>query len=415
MQQFEYVKTVSDAAGNMGWLDDNRARENVVVYADNQLKQDKRIDDVLWILNMLHDDPNPDPAGESDYHARILQNEDVRVITTVRGHLCWLMSNLIAQNVPDLYTRIIEVLERYAREPNLYIRIQATFPLTELVTRRRASKNPDGSAFNWNPEERLRVRRLAFEMLRENTIHPRLMESLLHVFSFLRDVNEAEAEEILRTFLATGQDYILQDLAALVVYFALFRSKQWPDDPPFDPKLFIEMLKDQIVSGDKSIRASLAWNFWKTLSEKHLPYDEIREYFPLFWDGAYDTHLTSMCALSTQELTRIAPEDAIALFKRMLEKTKEHIDEVPGEHHWLNSVEEVLPLLAAQPDELVAVVSALKDLWMKGMYVGDPTVIFGSFRRVEQLHRQRAKAKLKALYDEMKAAHPPLVDVDWSG
>jgi len=87
-----------------------------------------------------------------------------------------------------------------------------------------------------------------------------------------------------------------------------------------------------------------------------------------------------MCALSIEELTKIAPEDAIALFKRMLEKTKEHVAKFPSEHHWLNSVEEVLPLLAAQPDELVAVVSTLK-----------------------------------ALHDEMKAAHPPLVDVDWSG
>src|SRR5216683_2468001 len=120
---FRYVKAISNAAGSMRWLDDDLARENVVVYAKNRLKQDKRIDDALWVLNMLHDDPNPDPAGESDYHARILQNEDIRFITTVRGHLCWLMSSLIVQNVPDLYTRIIEVLERYAKEPNLYIRI----------------------------------------------------------------------------------------------------------------------------------------------------------------------------------------------------------------------------------------------------------------------------------------------------
>jgi hypothetical protein len=91
------------------------------------------------------------------------------------------------------------------------------------------------------------------------------------------------------------------------------------------------------------------------------------------------------------------------------------VNKFSGEHHWLNFVEEVLPLLAAQPDKLVAVVSALKDLWMKGMYVGDPAVIFGSFRRVEQVHRRRVKEALKALYDEMKAAHPPLVDVDWSG
>jgi hypothetical protein len=411
---FEYIKAVSDAAGNMLWLDDTLSRENVVVYAENQVKQGKRIDDALWVLNTLQNDPNPDPAGESEYHARILQNEDVRFITTVRGHLCWLMSHLVVQNTPGLYTGIIGVLERYAKEPNLYIRIQATFPLTELVTRRRASKNPDGSPFDWDQEERLRVRRLAFDMLRENTAHPRVMEAVLHVFSYLRDVNEREAEEILQTFLAIGQDYILQDLAALVVYFALFRRKQWPDDPPFDPKNFIVLLKDQIVSGDKAIRASLAWHFWKTVSEKHLPYSEIREYFPLFWDGAYDTHLASTCASGIEELTTIAPDDALGLFKRMLERTKEHVEKFPGEHHWLNSVEEVLRLLAANPDELVAVVSTLKDLWMTGMYIGDPAVIFGSFRRVEHFHRRRVKEALKALYDEMKAAHPPLVDVNWS-
>jgi hypothetical protein len=115
----------------MRWLDDNLARENVVAYAENQLK-DKRIDDALWVLNMLHDDPNPDPAGESDYHARILQNEDVRFITTVRGHLCWLMSQLIVQNLPELYTRIIDILERYAKEPNLYLRVQVAFPPSRI-------------------------------------------------------------------------------------------------------------------------------------------------------------------------------------------------------------------------------------------------------------------------------------------
>jgi len=256
---------------------------------------------------------------------------------------------------------------------------------------------------------------LAFEMLRANTGHPRVMESILHVFSFLRDVNEPEAEEVLRTFLATGQDYILHDLADLVVYFALFRSKQWPNDPPFEPKNFIAILKEQIVSGDTSIRGSLAWHLWNIVKEQHIPYSEVRGYFPLFWDGAYDPQLASMCALGMEDLAKIAPDDAVALFKRMLEKTKEHVEKAPGQHHWLNSTEDVLPLLAAKPDELVAVVSVLKDLWMKGMYIGDPRVIFALFRCVEPLHRQRVKEALKALYDDMKAAYPPLVDVDWSG
>jgi hypothetical protein len=62
----------------------------------------------------------------------------------------------------------------------------------------------------------------------------------------------------------------------------------------------------------------------------------------------------------------------------------------------------------------VVVVSLLKDLWMKGMYIGDPAVIFGSFRRVESMHRKQVKEALRAIYDEMKAASPRLVDVDWS-
>ena len=66
-------------------------------------------------------------------------------------------------------------------------------------------------------------------------------------------------------------------------------------------------------------------------------------------------------------------------------------------------------------DELVAVVSLLRDLWMKGIYIGDPVVIFGSFRRVGTADRQRVKKELKALYDEMKATHPPVVNIDWSG
>jgi hypothetical protein len=422
-EAFQFVKAISDAAGSMQWLDDCEARTNVVMYAEYQIKEHKSLKEALWVLDILQDEPNPDSAGANDpgdqageynYHSKVLRNEDIRFITTVRGHLCWLMSHLIVQNTPELYARIIEILERYAQGANLYIRAQTTFPLAELVTRRRAVRNQDGSAFKWSQEERLRVRRLAFEMLRDNSAHPRVMEHLLHVFNSLRDVNEAEAEEILTRFLATEQDYVLHNLAALVVYFALFRHRDWPNDPPFRSRRFVELLKDQIVNGDKSIRASIAWHLWAAVRDKHLPYDEVKEYFPLFWDGTYDSHLTSTCALGIVELTKIAQEDAIALFRRMIRKIQGHADAVPGEHHWLNATEEVIPLLAAQPGELVAVISELKDLWMKGIYIGEPTVIFGTFRRVDPAQRERVKERLRVIYNEMKAANPRFMDINWS-
>jgi hypothetical protein len=421
-EAFQYVKAVSNEIGSMRWLDDHLARENVVMYAENQLKNNKNLDDALWVLDILNDDPDPDPAGanepnrgqEFNYHKRLLEGEDVGYITTVRGHVCWLMSHLIVQNKPELYISIIEILERYAAEQNLYIRAQLTFPLTELVVRRRATKNQDGSPFTWDPQQRLRVRELAFKLLRENAGYPRVLVALLHVFSRLRDVNETEGEEILSTFLATKKDYVLHDLAALVVYFALFRSKDWKNDPPFDPGKFVAILKEQIVNGDKSIRASTAWHLWKVLQEKQLPYGEVKEYLTLFWEGPYDSGVVSMFALAIEEIVKVAPEDAVAIFKSMVQKAREHLQQFPGEHHLLNATEKVIPFLAAQPDELIAVVSDLKDLWMRGAYIGDPAVIFGSFRSVKPERRDWVRKQLRAIYNEMKAVSPKLVDIDWS-
>jgi hypothetical protein len=421
-EAFEYVKTVSDGTGSMGWLEDHLARENMVLYSENQLKNGKGVEDALWLLGMLGGDPDPDPSGEREpnrgeefnYHKRLQEGDDVRYITTVRGHLCWLMSHLVVQNKPELYAEIVEILKRYAAEANLYIRTQLTFPLTELVVRRHAVKNRDGSPFDWAAEQRLDVRDLAFRMLRDNAKFPRVLEALLQVFGHLRDVNETEAEEVLGTFLAAGKDYVLHDLAALVVYFALFRRNDWKDEPAFDPTRFVAILKEQIVRGDVSIRASIAWHLWKVLQAAQLPYGELREYFLLFWEGPYEGGVVSMLALAVEEIVKASPEDAVQIFKRMVQKAKEHMERFPAEHRWLNATEKIIPFMAARPDELVAVVSDLKDLWMKGAYIGDPAVIFGSFRHVSAERREWARERLKAIYDAMKAVSPKLVDVEWS-
>ncbi|HTS38879.1 MAG TPA: hypothetical protein VMH04_24605 [Candidatus Solibacter sp.] len=415
-EAFEYIKAMSTASGNMGWLDDPEARMNAVMHVEARLKEYDQPDEALWLLEMLHDDPSPGAGGMNDpedLHARVLRGDDVRFITTVRGHLCWLMSHLIARNVPEHYKRILQILDRYASEENLYIRTQVTFPLAEFVSRRRATRNQDGTAFDWDRNERQHVRDLAFRMLRENERYPRVMEGLLHVFNSLRDVDETEAEEILTRFLATRQEYVLHNLAALVVFFALFRDSHWQNEARFDRQKFVEILKQQIVRGDSSIRASIAWHLWKILQDKHLPYREVKEYFPLFWDGAYDSHVISMCAIAIEGLSTIAPSDALELFKRMVRKTLDNISQSAGRNFWLSSAEKMIPLFAQQPDDLVAIVSDLRDLWIKGAYIGDPTVIFMSFTQVDPARRDEVRRKFQAIHAEMKAVHPRLADVPW--
>lgn len=426
-EAFEYVKAVTGLTSNIDWLADNAAKENLISYGEELVVKDQ-LEEAMWIVRQLHNDPDPNPTGANDeddqkgehnYHARVLRGEDASVITTVRGHLCWLMMKIAAKSKPEYYTEIIEIMSRYLKEDNLYIRIQASYILEVFWANRRARKNPDETPFTWKDEERVYIRQLTLDTIRANQSYPRVMQGLLHVLNRNRDLNEVEAEEMLRLFIATNHDDVLHDLAAFVVYFALFREKdsQYYGDE-FNSKKFVELLKEQIRDGADSMSSSLAWHLWKLLTDKVLPYESIKEYIPLFLEGQYSTSAMSKLALIIEELSKIAPQDAVSLYERALEKLDEHLKTKPEEshQHWINGTEEVLPILAKEPQRLLAVIGRLKDMWMRKaqLYVGNIKTLFESYELVPVKHKEEVKVALKAMYDEMKAVHPPLQEVDWT-
>jgi hypothetical protein len=422
---FEYVKVVTDSCGNLDWLSDRRARENVVIYANHKLEESKNIDDAMWVINNFNDDRSPDKHGENDlgdtsgeynYHVKMLKGEDVRDITTVRGHLCWLMSGIIVQNKPELYSAILKIIERYLNEDNLYIRAQAIFPLLELVRRIRAVKNQDESLFVWEESERKKVRDLAFIILRNNVKYPGVMEKILHLFGYLRSVDGKEAKEIIDLFLGIKHEHIMRNLAPLIIYFALFRYKDWVDEGVFDSSMFIDILKKQIVDGDEYLKGQIAWHLWNVFTEKHLTYENIREYLLLLADGPYDRHVYPMLGLSMEEITTIAPDDAIYLYKNLIAKIKEGLvgKDKADQYYSLDSKEEMLSLLADKPSDLLEIISNLRILWGKGVYVGDPKIILESYKKVMTKEREAIKDSLKLFYVEIKASFPGLVGINWS-
>lgn len=424
---FDFVKTIAESSGNLDWIEDTQTRENIVQYGSELLAQDQ-IEDAMWIVRVFQNDtdPNPsgandpdDPKGEHNYHAKILRGEDANIITTVRGHLCWLMMKIVGKNKPEYYSEIIEIMSRYLKEDNLYIRTQATYILEILWANRHATKNADESPLNWDNKERVYIRQLVLDTVRANKSYPQVMRGLLHVFNRKRDLNEDEAEEMLTLFLNTGHKDVLHDLAAYVVYFAFFReadSKYYGGK--FNSERFVALLKDQIKNGDDSISSSLAWHLWKLLTDKVLPYEVIKEYLPLFLEGKYSANAMSKLALIIEELSKTAPQDAVILYERALEKLDDHLKNKPEEshQHWINGTEEVLPLLAKEPKRLLAVVKRLKDMWMRKaqLYVGNIKTIFESYELVPTEMKEETKVALKVMYDEMKAVHPPLQEVDWS-
>ncbi|MFA5793353.1 MAG: hypothetical protein WC897_05860 [Candidatus Gracilibacteria bacterium] len=426
-EAFEYVKAVTTLTGSINWLADNGAKENLVLYGEELLAKDL-IDDAMWIIRQLHDDDNPkpdgtndvdDPKGEHNYHARVLRGEDANIITTVRGHLCWLLMKMVAKNQPQYYTEIIGIMSRYLKEDNLYIRIQASYIIDELWRRRRARHNQDESVFSWKDEERAYIRELALDTVRANRSYPRVMQALLHVFNSVRDLNEGEAEEILNLFLATKNDDVLHDLAAFVVYFALFREKDSQYyGGQFNPNKFVALLKEQIKNGDSSMRGSLAWHLWKLLTDKILPYEAIKEYLPLFLEGKYASEAMSKLALIFEELSKIAPDDAVVLYERALESLEVYLKTKPedGYQNWINGTEEMLPILAKESKRLITVIGRLKNIWMMRtqIYIGNIQTIFGSYELVSSEHKEEVRTTLKVMYDEMKSVYPPLQKVDWT-
>jgi hypothetical protein len=420
---FDYVKTVTENEGNIDWLQDTAVKENLIHFAEYRLVDFKSLDETLWVINYLNNDNDPDknglndaddPDGRYNYHQQIIRNEDVRTITTVRGHLCWLMRLVIASNKPELYAQIISIIERYLKEDNLYIRLQAIIPLTELVRRIKAVKNEDGTPFNWSDGERKRVRELAFEVLRDNTKYQVVMRGVLHLFGYLRQLNEEEALEVINTFLQFDNEDVMRDFAALVIYFALFRKNDWVDDGVFDCTEFVLILKNQIVSGNDKLRGSIAWHLWKILDDNELPYDVVKEYIFLFNEGDYNDHVLSMLALSVEKIISISPQDAISLYVGIIQKIKDYLNADPKNvHWWINSTEEILPLLAAHPDMLLKIISDLKYLWQRGVHIGDPKVFFEIYRDVEQSRREEVKKELQSFYGEMLKSYPTLVNIDW--
>ncbi len=424
-EAFAYVRVRTAAVGNVSWLSDNGVRENLVRYATNALKGGSKAE-ALWTIRYLHNDLDPPPDGANDaddtegkfnYHRQILAGEKVSIITTVRGHLCGLMCQVIGQNDPCDYAEIISILSRYLSEPNLYIRTQAAYPLCELVRRRNATRNEDGSAFLWAPEERAQSTSLAFRLLRENTKFPRVLRAALHVFAYYRDLSEHEAAEVLDTFIESNDEDILSDVASLLIYFAVFRSGQYDDRGPFDDSRFKRLLTEKITRGPSAVRSSLTWHMWKILKENETEYAKVRPHILAIWDGGYDCGVASMFNnLLLEQLADNAPSDAKALFEQMLIKLTETLRADPENlyAYWLRGTERVLPLFAKDADDLLRVVSQLRDASLAGCpSIGDIPAIFETYMLVPKPDKERAVRGLQKLYGELKAALPNLPSVDW--
>ncbi|MGH9459648.1 MAG: hypothetical protein ACRD1X_00375 [Vicinamibacteria bacterium] len=406
LSAFEFVKVTTERVGSIGWLEDRQARENLVGIGE-KLVADGRVDDAVWIVPTLRSDP--DPGLDSSLHQGLLQGVDARIITSVRGRLCWLMAKIVATNEHRYYALLVDIVEEYLRGENLYVRVQAAGPLEALMARTRARKRQDGSAFDWPDEERARVRRITVEALRSNAGYSRVVEALLRVFNQPRDLNEEEAHLLLTVGLATRHPDVLHDLALYLVQYALFRHRQCPEAGAFDRSRFVELLREQVATGEPAMKSSLMWHFLKILETNQLPYEELREFVDIWLGQPFESGMEHSLGLVFREIARRNGEEAIRIATAELDRIERYLDGGGRPDIWIPWVDEIPPLFAERPDELMRMATQLAGLWHKGVFVAEVTNLAHAYRFIrDPVKKAEIRQQLRAVYEAMRAVAPRL-------
>jgi hypothetical protein len=223
-----------------------------------------------------------------------------------------------------------------------------------------------------------------------------------------------DAKEMLSIMLNTKKDYVLHDLAPLLLYYALFRKDNFLEEGVFNSVPFEEMVMENILNGDENLRSSMAWHLWQVLKDDLMKYSDISKYIEAYFVGEYNQHTYSMLMFGIEEIAKKDPKTAVSIFKKVITKIKDYIEtHTEGYPYYINSSEEIIDILSSEPDELIGLMDELKSLWLKRIYVGDVKTIFEVYKKVAPDRKSEVKGKMQEIYKEIKKVNPHLVELDW--
>lgn len=279
------VRQITEREKSLIWLP-SYAREQLVAWGEKFLEQDKQ-DEVSWIIEHLKNDPDPpvlkqdDPDAKFSDHLRLLRGENTRIIHGVRPRLCWLLMRVMDTQLED-YEWILNIVESFATGENLYVRQQATIPLTRL-TETRMIKDRDGKPYIRGQALSERIKALALLMVEQNKGYPPLLESVAQMIVAVRDLDDATALNVLTAFESVEHSDASSHIAWVFIYFAFFRERDFKELPPFDPTAIRELLKHRLHNN--RIRGTVTAHFIDLLSHKQIEFEVLAPYLEVIVAG----------------------------------------------------------------------------------------------------------------------------------
>ncbi|GAG55295.1 unnamed protein product, partial [marine sediment metagenome] len=283
---------------------------------------------------------------------KIAEGEDPKIITTVLGRLAWVVQKLA---IFDKYIKnALMYTKRLAYHPNLYVKLQAIIPLTEIAARRQLLEGYGDRPYS---KEYKTFHKLTFDLVKLVKDHPNytiIADWLTRVFGYYKDLSTNEAEQALKAL------QISKESSGLFIYFAIFREKHYKNQPiKFNAERFRAWLAD-IIKAEKKIyiplRENVAWHFWRILDEDLSKFDYLRSYIDLLIRQPYhkSTHYYNEKIIETCFTKH--PDICLLWYMTVLDQVeKATLWQVPKtESIWLVSAEKIIVETARQqPKQLL--------------------------------------------------------------
>ncbi len=379
------------------------------------LAEKELFNDAIWLIEQFITDNDPplpkDYKGEEkfDYHKQVLNNEDVNIITTVLGHLAWVIQKLAVRK--NYIVKALEFTQTLLNHPNLYVKLQGIIPLIEITARRQWLEEHDKEN---NVENYNEFRKVSFSLLNKYSQYKAIANSLTHVFYYFKDINTKDAIKILDKLKGARES------AALFVYFGVFRERHFKGKLPFDPKPLRRKLILAIKDNQKEyedLQGSIAWNFWRILAETPDEFNTLKSYIDLFFRLPYSKKYYSSLERIIEEWIERKPEICISWFINSIEKLLDYVDnnEMTARNTWIEPKKALQFIAVNKPTILIRIVGNLVKLWKLGAFVGSPKEIFESYKKISGPKlKGQAKKQFRTWYGEMKRMNPKIEAVIWN-
>jgi len=378
------------------------------------LAEKELFSDVIWLIEQFMTDNDP-PLPEKykddekfDYHKQVLNNEDVNIITTVLGHLAWVIQKLAVRK--NHIVKALEFTQSLLNHPNLYVKLQGIIPLIEIAARRQWLEEYDKEK---NTEYYNEFKKVSFNLLDNYSQYRAIANSLTHVFYYFKDIDTEEAIKVLDKLKDA------REASALFVYFGIFRERHFKDKVPFNPKplrgLLISIIKDKQEKYE-DLRGSIAWNFWRLLAETPDEFDTLKPYIDLFLNLPYNKRYYSSLERIIEEWIERKPEICISWFTTSIEKLLDYVDnnETAARNTWIEPEKALQFIASNKPATLIKIVGKLVELWKLGAFIGSPREIFETYKLVQDTRtKKKIRDQFKLWYDEMKTINQKLEQVLW--